>query len=753
MPDYAKDPPRGRRRDGEPPETWSAEAALLRTFLEGGADDLQVAKARKLTSAQAYRAPNQHAVQALDHGLRGGLGLSVKDFVVESPPKPLASNQKRYYVEARELPGWTPPFPGEPHSRLKSCVEEEGTENRWVEVPTIMEGGRIQRRSLHLFIDLGSVGAPAAHWLFQVAGVRGTVADDWSHSDWNIFNAAISDANLEHVVLERVLVQNTPSGPYKGAAFHQEVKSQGTKYLECADHNDPLFVALFDRICRAASDDPPDYGSERHRRVTFESLKQSVILKRKGHNIRRGRWYHVFDACDDMDVAMPHLLLFILYIGIKEGYWSSVEESPVGEIVAAQGGGNVGVSAEALGKPGASASSSAPMAPPERGAATRPTKSRAVALSNSEVDSLRKRSRNTLDLTAKILAHELNTRLMQGIRIVVEPFRRAFRRGETMMRTPAGVFQFYQERAVAKNIDRIVMETFGIFDGGVLDMRLGFLDVDEPSPLTCMVEEDEMVGMLLFRFAVSLAGRHILQWMQWSFMVPGMLVLLLHHDESVVASTLQRLEKVWEIIVKSEELACTDGWVRGRMHELVQFKWAWVREIFIILSEFQFRHVPQEVAQEVRRLYTSQGCTIVNENAFNTLNAQSELSRKKDLRSKARWHALVGSTLTGEFGRAPPPRTSESDAAVSGQALPATLFHNDAEDFSLGMGVLRTISSDRSWRSPSAESWFKLPTFLARLVEVDGDWTLMKRSWYASLLEVGTVFVDTRKNKHTWSCM
>jgi len=169
--------------------------------------------------------------------------------------------------------------------------------------------------------------------------------------------------------MERVLVQNLPSGPYNGAAFYQQNNTQGLRYLEMASHNDKLFVAIFDRLCRASSDYPDDYGSDRHRRAQFERLRNSPVFQKKGRKVRMRRWYHIFDACDEQDEEyMPHMLLFILFIGIKDGYWKSVSESPIGALLPPGPTPAVSAWAEPVEGAAASSSSAAPAVPAAKAA-------------------------------------------------------------------------------------------------------------------------------------------------------------------------------------------------------------------------------------------------------------------------------------------------------------------------------------------------------------------------------------------------
>lgn len=185
---------------------------------------------------------------------------------------------------ARDLPGWTAPYEGEPETRLKACISDDSVGRRWVEVPTVLgENKHLVRPTLHTCTDLASVGAPALHWLYQVQKVRGVFYDDWLHSDWNIFSNSLATAGIKSVVLERALIQNLPSGPFKGPAFFQEFRSQALRYLEMAGPSDPLFLACFDRMCKASGHIPDDNGSFRHRSEMFEALRASPVFKNKGN--------------------------------------------------------------------------------------------------------------------------------------------------------------------------------------------------------------------------------------------------------------------------------------------------------------------------------------------------------------------------------------------------------------------------------------------------------------------------------------
>jgi len=87
------------------------------------------------------------------------------------------------------------------------------------------------------------------------------------------------------------------------------------------------------------------------------------------------------------------------------------------------------------------------------------------------------------------------------------------------------------------------------------------------------------------------------------FSVPGSFLLLGGSDEDLVKATLARLKTIWELVLQAETIALTDTWVRNRLKDVVILRWPWVREQFIILSEFEFKHPAREVVEATQKIY------------------------------------------------------------------------------------------------------------------------------------------------------
>ena len=152
--------------------------------------------------------------------------------------------------------------------------------------------------SLHLCIDRGSIGIPGSMWLLGRHQLVGTLHGDWCHDEWNAFQAACANANVWLPILERVVVCNLPSGPWKGGKFFGQIKETGAYMFRHFDHTCAIFQLLFSRIAEELQDRPIDEGSNEHMMRVWDRISTSKCMTRKGMRVRTGRWYQLFVACD-----------------------------------------------------------------------------------------------------------------------------------------------------------------------------------------------------------------------------------------------------------------------------------------------------------------------------------------------------------------------------------------------------------------------------------------------------------------------
>ena len=84
--------------------------------------------------------------------------------------------------------------------------------------------------------------------MFLGQKIRGTFLPDPLHMAWGDVKNAVEDAGLGHVKLEAILLFSFASGPWKGAAFFQNVKDASLDFFHGLPGQmaDELFSLMYD---------------------------------------------------------------------------------------------------------------------------------------------------------------------------------------------------------------------------------------------------------------------------------------------------------------------------------------------------------------------------------------------------------------------------------------------------------------------------------------------------------------------------
>ena len=194
-------------------------------------------------------APNVMALLGHDHALRVGMGLALADFKPAAALLPLGPDQKRYVVDASALPGDVL----QRGEKQRVCIEDVSSGKRRLECPASLA---TSCRTLHLRVDQGSIGWPAAHFLFTRGGICGSFFWDPAHRFHNDVRGALVASDLWMKVIECTMAFNMPQGPWSKASFFR-------KACQCADdffitqnehHPPPLAILRTDGLGFGPSD-------------------------------------------------------------------------------------------------------------------------------------------------------------------------------------------------------------------------------------------------------------------------------------------------------------------------------------------------------------------------------------------------------------------------------------------------------------------------------------------------------------------
>ena len=226
----------GNPSAGLTPAERDAYKSRLKAFMLDGLDKQDNNDERKLTKLY---------IGALNNGIvvvTGG-ALSLASFRCKDGPRPLQDCEKRFWVEACDLP-----------ERLlsrgevrRACVEDKHSGDRRLELPADLE----PEHTLHNRLDRGSGCWTSMHALYDAPtyGLHGTYMWDEPHKGWDDSKKnAIHKAGLSKLFVALVLICNWTSGPWSGAAFWRELHETTQRYCAQADEDDCLLHQFYEQL-------------------------------------------------------------------------------------------------------------------------------------------------------------------------------------------------------------------------------------------------------------------------------------------------------------------------------------------------------------------------------------------------------------------------------------------------------------------------------------------------------------------------
>ena len=116
LPDWKKKRP-GTGRAADPKVARAGVASMLQAFMMEKED--QTANQGRLGKKDTSRVANAWLLVCLSHGLKGGTGITLDRFLVDSPVRALAEDERRYYVDCEPDDGTHQP--GDPPRRRRNA--------------------------------------------------------------------------------------------------------------------------------------------------------------------------------------------------------------------------------------------------------------------------------------------------------------------------------------------------------------------------------------------------------------------------------------------------------------------------------------------------------------------------------------------------------------------------------------------------------------------------------------------------------
>ncbi|CAE7263558.1 unnamed protein product [Symbiodinium sp. CCMP2456] len=678
------------------------------------------ASAKPVGDPAAARRPNQHWLLALEHGLQACTGLSFKDFLPLRRPRSLKEHERRYRAKLQV----------EGQLVERCAMYNEQTKKTELEFPLerTADGKPQYKPSLVICIDQGSVGWPAVQFLFQHCGLCGYYAHDPWHRCWNDLRASMVEANFWPVIREMTVCMNVRSGPFEKAAFFGQMQDSMDDLQKFSDFNNPFFLHCYPGIVaeRGLSGDL-EVGTAAHMAKLFAELCHDASVERKGEAVKWARWGSFWDAGMEFRKNWHCRLMTLLHFGWRAGWWPSVQDSPLLE-----------VSPEDLALAGLVTREGQASGQDAGGSS-----SKSVKNSNEQIQHLRQKCRNGLELATIIMANQTTERMFNMVLEVGSPVRAWL--GQSMARMQKGPDgPFTETLAYSCNVpQQVLAEVWQTLRSRDALQRCGFEpEHDEEALARALDEEDELAARMVL-LAQAVTGQRAYSMAEYTDSPPFVFLPLLHDDLSQRDKALKRLEGLWQRLMSVEKLALADTWFLSFKKSLTWAALPSIRGVFITLEEHRWT-VPEFLSQHLQTLFSGLLHTKTVEECFNELSDDGRKVKSAKVEKLHMWQTLVRGELLHGLGYSPPP-TSPAIEQDAPKKLPPTLFKGtDASKFSLGgKAGLQEMACEDDWASlnPNAHS---LVAWATKAMETFADPADLKVCWVSLLAQPGTVLWSSR---------
>ena len=210
----------------------------------------------------------------------------------------------------------------------RACIEKPGSD------PQYLCKWTGQRNICLEVLDQGmGKGYQSRFWLYSDGGVRGFCFRDPFHRRNNSWNSAVdATPGCKVVVDESTFPMGFRKGPWKGAKNFQIVKIQALQYLMNNGFDNAAFSMLYPMILEdmhGRMTMPPDSSSAASMEQVWQSLANSLLLRRKGLRVKRTRWFYHVKGSEELCQAWGKLILFCLLAAVETRFYKSILHSPL----------------------------------------------------------------------------------------------------------------------------------------------------------------------------------------------------------------------------------------------------------------------------------------------------------------------------------------------------------------------------------------------------------------------------------------
>lgn len=255
------------------------------------------------------------------------------------------------------------------------------------------------------------------------------------------------------MILKSTLLFNLPFGPWGGASWFQKMKEGWAEYMDVTSPNDPILTLIWQRHCRDTGDPSLVCDSEAFEEF-IRGLRWAKTIQRKGTRVTLSRWFSWMDAAEDCFGRRHEILAVLLFLCVSQGLADHSRhifaKDPWGSCAAV---GSRVVDGEAACSPRpqvacVEAACSQHMAGRAAAACSQPVaatakESTAHGQSDEDVNSLRRRCKNTLHASCVVAADDSLWTSVAQILVVVRAVHTTHRHHAHYCRSREMVTQWY----------------------------------------------------------------------------------------------------------------------------------------------------------------------------------------------------------------------------------------------------------------------------------------------------------------------
>lgn len=355
------------------------------------------------------------------------------------------------------------------------------------------------------------------------------------------------------------------------------------------------------------------------------------------------------------------------------------------------------------------------------------------------VDALRRSCKNNIHMSAKILGTP-SIRMLTGMCLfVVRPARLAFGTMLKDVKTQSGCVRWWAAMANKEWIQELLDDVNSLCSED--NIRLARYSTAEH-------DVDTNVGELCARyhldFVISTLGCRLVTLTSFSFTLPNYFGALLSEKPMAVDECLRNLAAWWDKLQELEAAGKGNPFFCKFAQGCVWPMLSWCREVLVILSEYDFKEVPEWLALQYL-LPWARGFhgTSLSEDGFQLLRRSEGVAETRRLGRTKRWAILANSSLLQDYDRSPPPITLVvRQAAGASQGFPKKMFEAASCKTSLSKEELNEVVSGRA--TPSPESFAELHCAWMAALQVQHI-TDLQKAWLSAMMQKGTIVKNSSK--------